>query len=398
MIDCGELRAEVLVIGAGPAGAAAAAWLARSGVEVILADQYRFPREKVCGDGLIADALAALKRLGVEAQIRRASRSLDKIRIYAPDRTSAEINAAVACMERRELDETLRTAAVKAGARFVAPLRLLALSDGGPTITAARFSDGRTIHADWVLLATGAASAPLELAGVCRRKAPSGIAARAYFRNTTAQLDHLCLAFDRTVFPGYGWIFPMPGGLFNVGAGYFFGAPHPPAAGNVRRVFEAFAASFKPARDLIAGAQAVLPLKGAALRTGLRGAALHRPGLLVIGEAAGTTYAFSGEGVGKAMESGMLAADQVIACAQGVLPREAVGPAYEKAMREMLAPKFAAYERLQRWLAYPALCNLLAARVRRGRFARAQIEALLAEESDVRELFSPFGLLKAAFA
>ncbi|HET6315264.1 MAG TPA: FAD-dependent oxidoreductase, partial [Chloroflexota bacterium] len=60
---------DVLVVGAGPAGSACAQWLARAGVDVVLADQHAFPRDKICGDGLIPDAHAALRQLGVADEV-----------------------------------------------------------------------------------------------------------------------------------------------------------------------------------------------------------------------------------------------------------------------------------------------------------------------------------------
>src|SRR3954470_23739613 len=75
---------DVLIIGAGPAGSAAACVLARDGHRVIVADQRAFPREKVCGDGLISDALHALTVLGVDAAVRNEAWSGRELRLYAP--------------------------------------------------------------------------------------------------------------------------------------------------------------------------------------------------------------------------------------------------------------------------------------------------------------------------
>ena len=61
---------DVLVVGAGPAGSAAAAWAARAGREVVLADAAAFPRDKPCGDGLTPRAIAELDRLGLGDWVR----------------------------------------------------------------------------------------------------------------------------------------------------------------------------------------------------------------------------------------------------------------------------------------------------------------------------------------
>lgn len=397
--------AQVLVIGAGPAGCAAAMTLARAGIDTVLVDQSRFPRDKVCGDALIPDALRALDRLGLAREVLSAARPLQRVRIFAPNGSHVELDGQLASLPRLRLDDALRAAAVAAGARFLAPLRLARFMESDGALHGACFKapgdrTETTIRAELLLLATGAASAPLELAGVCERKEASGIAVRGYFHSETLarELDALCISFDRSICPGYGWIFPGPNGVFNVGAGYFFDAPRQPAVGNVRQVFASFVERFPLARRLLAEAAPLGELKGAPLRTALKGARLARPGLLVAGEAAGSTYSFSGEGIGKALETGVLAAEHALDFFGGKFTATTLVPAYQQSLTETLAPRFAAYETAQQWLSHPAACDFIAARARRGRYAKAQLEGLLAESGEPGELFSWRGLLKALVA
>lgn len=397
--------AQVLVIGAGPAGCAAALTLARAGIDTILVDQTRFPRDKVCGDALIPDALRALGSLGVAADVLPAARLASRLDIYAPDGSRVEITGRLAFLPRMRLDDTLRRAATAAGARFLAPLRLAAFVWHDGVVQGARFkaSGSRyevSVGARLVVLATGAAPAPLELAGVCLRKAPSGIALRGYFRaeRLAGELDNPCISFDRSICPGYGWVFPGPDGVFNVGAGYFHDARRLPDAGSVRRVFAAFVERFPPARRVVAQGEPIAPLKGAPLRTALKGALLARRGLLVAGEAAGSTYSFSGEGIGKALETGVLAGEQAVALFHGHLDETMLAAAYTDRVMTGLAPRFAAYEAAQRWLSYPAVCNFIAARARRSARLREQLAGLLAESGQPGELFSWRGLLRLLVA
>ena len=98
-------RCDVLVVGAGPAGSAAAQWLARAGRQVLLVDQHAFPRDKVCGDGLIADALRALDRLGVRDEVLAEARRSATLGCIGPRGGRIDVPGSLAVLPRRRLDE-----------------------------------------------------------------------------------------------------------------------------------------------------------------------------------------------------------------------------------------------------------------------------------------------------
>jgi flavin-dependent dehydrogenase len=127
----------------------------------------------------------------------------------------------------------------------------------------------------------------------------------------------------------------------------------------------------------------------------MAGSLLGRPGLLVAGDAAGMTYSFSGEGIGKAMQSGILAADTILDCRSLPSARLAVPERYAARLREDFGDRFRTYRAAQRWLASPLLCNLLTWRARRSPYLRQGLEAILDETADARAVFSFSGLLKA---
>jgi flavin-dependent dehydrogenase len=184
--------------------------------------------------------------------------------------------------------------------------------------------------------------------------------------------------------------------VFNVGVGIFYDAKARLSSRNLRTVLQTFLSTFPPATKLTARSQATTTLKGAPLRTALRGSRLARPGLLVIGEAAGLTFSFSGEGIGKAIESGLMAAD-IVWTALSAPKRDVSGAAlrYETQLVKTFKARFRAYEVAQKWLSYPTFANFLAWRARSGEYVRRHLEGLLTETSDPSALFSIGGLWKS---
>ena len=98
---------DVAVIGAGPAGSAAAWQLARRGLGVVLVDQHVFPRDKVCGDGLIPDAHAALRRLGVYDEVMAQAQRVAHVGCIGPRGGRVDVPGSLAVLPRRQLDHIL---------------------------------------------------------------------------------------------------------------------------------------------------------------------------------------------------------------------------------------------------------------------------------------------------
>ncbi|MEO8081716.1 MAG: geranylgeranyl reductase family protein [Caldimonas sp.] len=367
-------RCDVLIVGAGPAGSAAAQLLARAGRSVIMVDAQAFPRDKVCGDGLIPDAHHALAKLGVLEAVMAEARSSTTLACIAPRGGRIEVPGSLAVLPRKRLDEIICRAAVDAGARMFAPVRFTAPlreSANGSTgrVIGARLQHGTTsrdIAARWVVLASGAQPQATLAAGMCDRRTPSGIALRGYVRNPAMdqRITSLEVVWHKRLSPGYGWIFPCGGSVFNIGVGVAQShreeadGRHAMKNINLRDVFAAFKELYPPARELVDGGiwqgEAGHELKGAPLRCSLEGARLETPGLLVTGEAAGSTYAFTGEGIGKAMETAMHAAEAILASDDDATVR-----ADYVARVLALKPRFALYEEANRANAHPWLIDLL---------------------------------------
>jgi geranylgeranyl reductase family protein len=392
-------QCDVLVVGAGPSGSACAQMLARGGLDVVLVDAQAFPRDKVCGDGLIPDAHAALQRLGVLGEVMAAAQPVGHVACIGPRGGRIDVPGELAVLPRRQLDDIVCRAAVKAGARLFAPARFEAPIEEGGRVVGARLKVNGALHelrARWVVLATGAVPQALIAAGVCERRTPSAVALRAYVKNDAMadRITEMEVVWHRELRNGYGWIFPCGNGVFNIGAGIVHsrGVDRKGLAdANLRHLFDAFTRIHAPAHALMQGGTVVGELKGAPLRCSLNGARYSRPGLLVTGEAAGSTYSFTGEGIGKALETGLLAAESLLQGERQPRSEADTRAAYETGLRG-LKPRFDLYEKANKINAHPWLADLVIWRAQRSPRLLKRVSGLLNETSNPGHLLTLKGL------
>lgn len=379
---------DVVVAGAGPAGATAALRLASRGRRVLLLDRRRFPREKVCGDGLIRDALAALARSGLLEEVRRAAHEVRRVTLYSPGRIEVTLDGEFLTIRRERLDAIVARGAVERGATF-ARGAVCAMTPGRAGVEV--FLDGRPgpIAARVAIVATGADIALPRALEMTTRRAPSGIAMRCYVRSAHA-IEDLVVSFDRAVLPGYAWIFPLGGNEYNVGVGAF--PVDAETKTNLRTIFDAFVREFPPARSLFEQATSQTPLRGAPLRSGLHGArAIGPAGVVGIGEVVGSTFDFTGEGIGKAMETGELAAEAVDAALVHGAPT--MLESYCGMIARRLEPRYDGYAIAARWMSHPWVSDLVFHRARRSPWLREMASGILDETIDPASVFNLKGLV-----
>jgi geranylgeranyl reductase family protein len=337
---------DVLVVGAGPAGSAAAAWLARSGLDVVLVDAAVFPRDKTCGDGLTPRAIAELTRLGLEDWVRthtvnhglRAHGFGQTLELRWPGGSLPDWGSAVA---RTELDDHLRTTAIKAGVTAVDGLRAVDVRRGsGGAVEAVVFDDGSQVDCRRLVVADGVRSPLGKVLGrEWHRDTVYGVAGRSYVASERSDdpwiSSHLELRDGSgTVLSGYGWVFPLGTGEVNLGAGTLATAKRPADAAIkplMRLYAESIRAEFGLSGELRAQASALLPMGGAV--SGVAG-----PNWALIGDAAGCVNPLNGEGIDYGLETGRLVAELVaaggdLATAWPALLREHYGEAFSIARR-----------------------------------------------------------------
>ena len=361
---------DVLVVGAGPAGSAAAYHLARHGVDVLMVDKARFPREKVCGDGLTPRAVAALQRAGVDVSDPGFARA-EGLRTYGTHGTVIDLRwpklaswpSYALVRTRRDLDELIARRATGAGARFAQEVEALdpLVESGWVTGVRVRDAAGRPVEvrARHVIAGDGAAGRLGTKAGVRRdpRRA-IGIAARRYYRAARPFQpvfeSFLNVRQPSGLIPGYGWIFHLPGGIVNVGAGLlstFKGFDGTSA----RRVFDAFVAGLPPAWG-IREETALGPVASGPLPTSINRRPSAVPGMLLVGDAAGMVNPFNGEGISTAMESGEIAAELIVEALERRRP--AVAQTYPLVLRQRYARYYRIGNQWARLLGNPTFMRL----------------------------------------
>jgi geranylgeranyl reductase family protein len=372
---------DVAIVGGGPAGAIAALHLARAGHSVIVLERHSFPREKVCGDALIADALRALDRARLLGKITEVAKASTSLRLFSASQLEVRIPSRTLLIKRIHLDEVIAAEAYAAGATVA--IGDVAAVEAGP-VARLTLRDGTLVKARIAVIATGADTRLIPGAEV--RRAPSVLAVRRYFRSTVA-IDELVVYFDRTLAPGYAWLFPLPNGEYNIGCGTAYGRNRKNLAASLDRFIQ-----FPPLRPVIEGITAWTPLRGAVLRTGLNGSPpFVHPNVLAIGESIGSTLPLTGEGIGKAMETGELAAT----VAHLSLTNDDVSILRSYPVRlETLRTQYSGYEIGERWLARPWLTDIVARVVRRSSHARSAVQAVLNDDADPRKIFSVTGMLR----
>jgi menaquinone-9 beta-reductase len=323
-------EADVIVVGAGPAGSTTAFYLAQSGLNVLMLEKSRFPREKVCGDGLTPRAVKSLVGMGISVSEQdgwvrnkglRVIGAGRRLELPWPELSSYPGYGLV--RTRHDLDESLARRAQQAGAKLLEGVTVTGpVIDErtgritGVTARAGSAADGdhgtERTYTSRVVVAADGNSSRLSLAMGLRKRddRPLGVAVRTYYKSPRHDDDYLESWLDLwdgdRLLPGYGWIFGMGDGTSNVGLGLLNTSA---AFGNtdyhalLRRWLKGMPAEWGFTEE-----NRTQPIRGAALPMGFNRTPHYHRGLLLAGDAGGMVNPFNGEGIAYAMESGEILA------------------------------------------------------------------------------------------
>ena len=344
--------ADVIVVGAGPAGSTTAFYLAQAGLDVLMLEKSAFPREKVCGDGLTPRGVRALVAMGISVseqdgwvrnQGLRVIGAGKRLELPWPELSSYPGYGLV--RPRTDLDQMLARRAQQAGARLLEGVTVtgpvLDERTGRITgVTATAEQNGDQAYRARVIVAADGNSSRLSVAMGLRKREdrPLGVAVRTYYTSPRHDDDYLESWLDLwdgdRLLPGYGWIFGMGDGTSNVGLGLLntsaaFG--HTDYHALLRKWLAGMPAEWGFTEE-----NRTQPIRGAALPMGFNRTPHYYRGLLLAGDAGGMVNPFNGEGIAYAMESGEILA-RTIAQALARARRsetERVLAGYPQALRE----------------------------------------------------------------
>lgn len=319
----------MLVVGAGPAGSAAAAWCARAGLDTMVVDAAEFPRDKTCGDGLTPRAIGELQRLGLQDWVLGRTRNQglrahgfgQTLHLRWPGGSLPDWGSAV---PRTELDNHLRDVAIASGAKAIDGAKAVDVRLSGERVEAVVFRSAtgtfevacqRLVVADGVRSGLGK-----KLGRQWHRDTVYAVAGRSYVTSERADdpwiSSHLELRDEAgKIVNGYGWIFPLGAagnggegtraGEVNLGAGTLTTAKRPVDLA-IKPLMQTYAdglrESFGLVGELREPTSALLPMGGAVSGVAGRNWAL-------IGDAAACINPLNGEGIDYGLETGRLVAD-----------------------------------------------------------------------------------------
>ncbi len=407
-----DFETDILIIGAGPAGAGAALFLAKMGISSFIVDRSTFPRDKVCGDALSGKVVEVLNKLdkGWAAELNQNEKMMDSwgVTFVAPNgkslrvpfSTKKEKKTAPGFISKRiDFDYWLieKVKSQKQITLFEATeIRNYSRTNLGIIATA---KDGKTFSAKMVIAADGAYSSfTKDIAGLKTEPQHNCFGLRSYFKNVRGldEENFIELHFLKEMLPGYFWIFPLPGGYANVGVGTRADKMNNKKI-NLKKAFESVLQSNPAIRERFAGAEQMGEVKLHGLPLGSKKRKLSGDNYMLCGDAALLIDPFTGEGIGNAMMSGMYAASQAVLCLKHNNFTAAFIHNYDRELYKRLWPELQLSYRMQQLVNFPSLFNIVVNKANTNKMLRETISCMF-EDIDMRaRLKSPSFYFKLLF-
>lgn len=386
MVNRHDDDADVIVVGAGPAGATAAHYCAQAGLSVLVLEKARFPRDKICGDGLTPRAVSELVTMGVPIREKDGwirNQGLRVIggghRLELPWPELASYPSYGMARARTSFDQTLAEHARTTGAKILEGMnvtgpvldertgRVVGVTARPVDEQGRRAGEEQTFRAPVVVAADGVSARLATALGIEKRNdRPMGVAVRTYFespRHDDAWMEsHLELwegkPNESALLPGYGWIFALGDGTVNVG----LGSVSSTAAATKIDYKQLFATWMHnaPAEWGFTEENQRGKVRGAALPMAFNRKPIYDRGLMLVGDAGGMVSPFNGEGIAYAMQAARVAADAIAQsrARTTTASREAALRRYPEIMRQDLGGYYALGKYFVKIIEHPQIMRL----------------------------------------
>lgn len=412
---------DVIVVGGGPGGATATAFMAEAGLDVLLLEKDAFPRDKVCGDAISGKSVDVLRRLGVVDEVLATEQVGswgvtfggpygDEVAIPFTEELGRRVPPGFVCT-RETFDNVLFERAARSSADVWEQASVTGLlrangEDDGPVtgVKVKRKIDGRKstieeIAAPLVVGADGAYSAVARELGMDQLDEGHYCAGlRSYWQGVTGfhEHNHVELHFVDEAIPGYFWIFPLPDGRANVGIGMLSRVIKQndiDLKGLLRQCIE-----HPRFEERFAQAEQIGSIKGWGLPLGSQPRTMAGAGWMLVGDAASLIDPFSGEGIGNAMIGGELAAQWAEkAATRGDYSADFL-QGFEDEVMAYLGDELWLSHAMQRLGRWKWLLNTVIRKASRSDELADTISCMFDDESQRRKLLSPLFYLRVLFA
>ena len=351
---------DVIIVGAGPSGSVAAANLAKFGLKTALIDKETFPRYKSCGDGITADGLEILEKLGLGPWAKKFP-AFQGLRFSSPNQTIVSIplkntpeQILGRTIPRHLFDDQIAQYAFQQGAKFIQGTKINQIEylEDGVLIK----SENRQFKSQFLILAEGS-NAPLAKSLGLVKDGPELMAARQYLSGDAVADPFLEVHFQSSIIPGYNWMFPVGNGRINIGTGTYQKRIKNREL-SLREELERFKTD-PVLKGRLEKTEADGPIEGHPLRTQFGYSTTHSNRTLLVGDAAGLVNPFTGVGIGPGMISGSLAAKTIQEVFENGTIRSTDLSGYTTILNNQFASDRKAAKRLRKYLSNPNRLNNL---------------------------------------
>jgi geranylgeranyl reductase family protein len=409
------METKVCIIGAGPGGATAALQLAQLGIECIVVDKAVFPRDKVCGDGLSGKVLTLLERIdkGIGQRLQEALFKADSwgVTFVAPNRIGMDIPYRLGYQQDMSNPRGFVCKRIDFDNFLVDELKRrseIRLFEGTSIDKYELKPDGYhlsnkdgsfKVKADVVIVANGAHSGfTRDVAGIKMEPKHYVAGIRAYYKGITGMHkdNFIELHFLKNMLPGYIWIFPLPNGEANVGVGMLSNSARNNKV-NLKQLMLDTLATDPVMKERFKNAELIGSIDGYGLPLGSKKRKLHGERYMLVGDAGFLIDPFTGEGIGNALYSGRIAAQQAAAAIAANDYSDTFFNTYDENLYRILGPEFQVSTKLQKLIKYPWLFNMLMKMGSRNKQLKDLMSCMFHEVDLRKKLGQPMFYVKLLF-